>query len=245
MKKLLLVAFLLILVACSESSNSETLDENDTQQGIRQEVRDESIDIANSVNYFVENKIVVPSAINRDLLEKWFPDMEFTDEEYELYQYIIDLVLIGGGVVRSDFDEYNVNLYNENLEVVKGILGEENISDENLDMEYVRLMQNVESEYEDIQKDSMPSLSLEDTNCRTENGYIKTTGYIKNNDSKSFSYVRVQVTYLDNNKNVIDTDWTYAVDSQPLKPNDRTSYEISSPKNSEVKNCTHSITEYQ
>ena len=72
-----------------------------------------------------------------------------------------------------------------------------------------------------------------------------TKGFIKNDGSVSYTYVKAEVTYLDADGNVLDTDWTYAVDSQPLKPNDRRSYEIRSTKVDGVTHCKQTITEFE
>ncbi|MBH0229533.1 FxLYD domain-containing protein [Halobacillus yeomjeoni] len=87
-------------------------------------------------------------------------------------------------------------------------------------------------------------LELEETSCSSENGLIKAKGYIKNTGSKSYSYVRVKVSYLDSNDKTIDTDWTYGIDSQPLNPNDRRSYEILSNSSDAISNCKQVIVDF-
>ncbi|MBM7598084.1 hypothetical protein JOC34_000441 [Virgibacillus halotolerans] len=84
-------------------------------------------------------------------------------------------------------------------------------------------------------------LELQDKSCTHDKGYMKTKGFIKNNDSKPHKHIRVEVDYLDADGNVVDSDWTYAVDSQELKPDGRKSYEITTPDNDKITECNQVI----
>ncbi|MFC8575514.1 FxLYD domain-containing protein, partial [Heyndrickxia sporothermodurans] len=89
---------------------------------------------------------------------------------------------------------------------------------------------------------STPALTLEETGCTKNYGLLKTTGFIKNNSSTSYTFVKIKVTYKDEIGNIIDTDWGYAVDSEPLYPNERKSYEILTKDNEQIKKCHQKIT---
>ena len=75
-------------------------------------------------------------------------------------------------------------------------------------------------------------LVITDDSCEYDEstGYAKTTGYIKNTSSSStYYYVKVRQTfYGDGDNSVSDSDWTYAVDSDGLRPGESKKFELMS-----------------
>lgn len=49
---------------------------------------------------------------------------------------------------------------------------------------------------------------------------------IKNNGNFSFRYVKVKVNLEDDNDNILTSEWTYAVDSLTLDPNESREFDI-------------------
>lgn len=70
------------------------------------------------------------------------------------------------------------------------------------------------------------SLKFEDTKLETRGDYIYYTGYVKNVGNRSYTYIKVKAVYYDEGGNILDTDWTYAVSSEGLAPNERKSFKI-------------------
>lgn len=59
-----------------------------------------------------------------------------------------------------------------------------------------------------------------------ERDYIYTKAAIKNISNDTYSSIKVKVTHYDANMNVIDTDWTYAVGSEGLRPSEQKQFQI-------------------
>lgn len=88
-------------------------------------------------------------------------------------------------------------------------------------------------------------LKIEDEELIFRGNYMYYSGYIKNVGEKTYYYTKIKATYYDNNNNVIDTDWTYAVGSEGLAPNDRKSFQIMTVYNKSVTQGSLSILDYE
>lgn len=77
-----------------------------------------------------------------------------------------------------------------------------------------------------INKDAVPMLDLIDIEVSRDEDYIRATGSVKNNGNTSYFYIKVKAIYMDANDNVIDTDWTYAIDSLGIEPNETKKFEM-------------------
>lgn len=75
-------------------------------------------------------------------------------------------------------------------------------------------------------KVSAPPLIITDKSSKRDGDYMITNGSIKNNSKTEYNNIKVKVIYTDANNNVIDTDWTYAVDSVGIKPNETKRFEL-------------------
>lgn len=75
-----------------------------------------------------------------------------------------------------------------------------------------------------------PKVSLEIINKETH--YAQTTDYIiaeadlYNKGDVTVYFVKVKVEMLDENKNVIDTEWTYAVGGEGIKPGAKAHFDM-------------------
>lgn len=88
------------------------------------------------------------------------------------------------------------------------------------------------------------ALEIQDVKVTSNSVYTICSGTIKNTGSKTYSYVEVKGAFKDRNGNVVDTDWTYAVGSEGLAPDEATTFRLSVQKNSDIKSCTVSILDY-
>ncbi len=77
-----------------------------------------------------------------------------------------------------------------------------------------------------INKDAVPMLDLTDIEVSRDGDYIRAIGSVKNNGDTSYSYIKVMAIYMDANDNVIDTDWTYAIGSLGIEPNENRRFEL-------------------
>ena len=72
----------------------------------------------------------------------------------------------------------------------------------------------------------MVYLKISDVKVKHSGNYAYVTGSIKNTGTSSVRYVKVKASCKDLYGNVIDTDWTYAVDTSWLGPGESKSFEM-------------------
>lgn len=77
-----------------------------------------------------------------------------------------------------------------------------------------------------------------------KSNYTTCTGRVKNTGNATYEYVKVKGAFKDISGNVVDTDWTYAVGSEGLGPNESTTFSLSVPKNTYIKTCSVSLLDY-
>jgi hypothetical protein len=82
-----------------------------------------------------------------------------------------------------------------------------------------------QEEFDQQLKEANP-IEITEKKAVHDGDYMYTTGSVKNVSQTSYSYIKVKVTHYDDSGNVIETDWTYAVDSEPLRPDEQHSFEI-------------------
>lgn len=83
---------------------------------------------------------------------------------------------------------------------------------------------NVLSTYKENNK--KPDLEIVEKSGNIDDKYIYVTGAIKNNSDKTYSFIEVKVTYMDDNGKILDTDTTYVNSSDALLPNERKSFKL-------------------
>ena len=71
--------------------------------------------------------------------------------------------------------------------------------------------------------------------------YIRATGTITNNSSYTVKYVKIKGSFESSLGDVVDTAWTYAVDSAGLAPGETCKWEMSVKKDYKISNCSVSI----
>jgi len=81
-------------------------------------------------------------------------------------------------------------------------------------------------------------LKVSDIILSSNSVFTKATGTITNIGSEySYRFVKVYATFKNANGTVIDTDWTYAVDSAWLRPGESKKFEVSVTKDSSIRSC--------
>ena len=71
--------------------------------------------------------------------------------------------------------------------------------------------------------------------------YIRATGTITNNSSYTVKYVKIKGSFESSTGDVVDTAWTYAVDSAGLAPGETCKWEMSVKKDYQISSCSVSI----
>lgn len=69
-------------------------------------------------------------------------------------------------------------------------------------------------------------MSVSNVNVKHERNYTYVTGTVTNNGTYQVKYVKVKAVCKDWSGSVIDTDWTYAVDSLWLDPGESKAFEM-------------------
>lgn len=91
----------------------------------------------------------------------------------------------------------------------------------------------------------MNPFKFEDVELIIDGNYVYCKGYIKNVSDIPHSYVRIKVVYYDKDNNILDTDWTYAVSSEGIYPEERKSFEIMTRYTEGIEQGSWSILDYQ
>ena len=69
-------------------------------------------------------------------------------------------------------------------------------------------------------------LKITNVSVKHSGNYAYISGTITNTGSYQIKYVKVRAACLDYRGNVVDTDWTYAVDSSWLNPGESKKFEM-------------------
>jgi len=75
-------------------------------------------------------------------------------------------------------------------------------------------------------EDMSTALEIKNLKLYHERNYAYVTGSVKNTGRKRYEYVRVRAVLKDASGSIIDTDWTYAVGSEGLRPNEEKKFEM-------------------
>lgn len=85
------------------------------------------------------------------------------------------------------------------------------------------------------------ALKFSNIKVTSNSSYTVCTGTVTNYGEKTYEYVQVKGSFKDSSGTVLDTDWTYAVGSEGLAPEESTTFRLSVPKNNNIKDCSVSI----
>ncbi|WP_437830691.1 FxLYD domain-containing protein [Niallia taxi] len=70
------------------------------------------------------------------------------------------------------------------------------------------------------------------------------TGFVKNIDDYSHSFIELKGVLKDSQGNVLNTETTYAVGNEQLQPNERKDYEIMMQTVEGSSDCSYSISNF-
>lgn len=74
--------------------------------------------------------------------------------------------------------------------------------------------------------------------------YIRASGTITNNSSYTVKYVKIKGSFESSSGAVVDTAWTFAVDSAGLAPGETCKWEMSVEKDYQISSCSVSILDF-
>lgn len=75
-------------------------------------------------------------------------------------------------------------------------------------------------------------------------GYTHAEGSITNRGDETVRFVEVKGLFQTSSGTTVDTDWTYAVGSEGLAPGETTKFTLSVDKDSTIKKCSVSVTDF-
>lgn len=87
-------------------------------------------------------------------------------------------------------------------------------------------------------------LKFSNLSVTSNSSYTICTGKVKNTGNKTYKYIEVKGAFKDKNGNVLDTDWTYAVGSEGLAPEESSEFRLSVTKDYNIESCSVSILDY-
>ena len=88
-------------------------------------------------------------------------------------------------------------------------------------------------------------LDISDVKIESNSLYVTCTGKITNNGKNTYKYVRVKGAFRNAAGTTVDTSSGYAVGSEGLAPNESSSFTLSVKKDSSIKSCYVSLTDYK
>ncbi len=99
--------------------------------------------------------------------------------------------------------------------------------------------------YDDNAKNiNTSNLKISDIRTYTKGSYTYSEGTITNNSRKTVTFVKIKGSFKNYSGSVVDTDWTYAVDSEGLAPGESCKWKLSVTKDASIKECTVTVTDY-
>lgn len=88
------------------------------------------------------------------------------------------------------------------------------------------------------------ALKFSEIYVSSNSGYTVCTGKLTNNGKKTYRFVTIKGSFKNSHGTVVDTDSTYAVGSEGLAPGESKSFRMSVSKDTTIKDCSISITDY-
>lgn len=82
------------------------------------------------------------------------------------------------------------------------------------------------AEAERQKQEALSSINFEEVEGKIDGDWVRIEGKIRNNGSGEVSFIKIGVELLDSEGKVLDTDWTYAVSSEGLKPGVAKSFDL-------------------
>lgn len=87
-------------------------------------------------------------------------------------------------------------------------------------------------------------LKISNVKLSTGSAYTYAEGTLTNKSDSTVSFVKIKGSFKNSLGQVVDTDWTYAVGGEGLRPGESTKWKMSVDKDYSIKECTVSILDY-
>lgn len=105
-------------------------------------------------------------------------------------------------------------------------------------------MPSASTDYNYIPEKAEDVIDFSDINISSNSSYTICTATVTNNGMRTYMFVEVKGKFKDSSGTVIDTDWTYAVGSEGLAPNESVSIRLSVKKDFNISTCDLEIIDY-
>lgn len=92
-------------------------------------------------------------------------------------------------------------------------------------------------------EDKLENIKFEEVQIFSRDNFMYCEGKIRNTGMREFDFVKVKVEWLDGGGTILDTDYTYAVGSEGLAPNEAKSFSIMAPSDSKMQRARYYIIE--
>lgn len=166
----------------------------------------------------------------------WYEDNEKLEDLFSGYADCLD------EKTKNDWQKKIVDeikgYYYDAINKIVDLDEEDIISISSLDYEdrKEKVKEIMDGEYEKEIKNNNPSV-IEITTCN----YKGASGTIYNQSNSTIKFVKLKISFKDSNDKVIDTDWTYAVGSEGLAPNESKKWNIHIDADYNISKCSYSI----
>ncbi|HUN24597.1 MAG TPA: FxLYD domain-containing protein [Anaerolineales bacterium] len=87
------------------------------------------------------------------------------------------------------------------------------------------------------ENEALSHLSLKVTDCYHEYNYAHVEGTVTNNGDSTVKFVKIMGEIRSQNGTILDTDWTYLVGDEGIRPGATKSFDIMIPHNSQMSKC--------
>ena len=84
-------------------------------------------------------------------------------------------------------------------------------------------------------------LKVSDVEIEHNGSYTVVTGTVTNNGTSTYEFVKIKGAFVNQAGTTVDTDWTYAVGSEGLAPNESKTFRMSVPQNLSIVDCEVSL----
>lgn len=131
--------------------------------------------------------------------------------------------IVNEGYTGTDIKEVLLNKYNNDEYTYLPL----RLKDENRVKELILDVANsiTQSDIEKVNNKRNP-LRIEEQSLTSKGEYTYYYGTVKNYGDKTYYFVKIRAVYMDKIKNVLTTDWTYAVGSEGIRPGESVQFEI-------------------
>lgn len=108
---------------------------------------------------------------------------------------------------------------------------------------FVMNVNSTMQEIKDEKKSALSAIAFEEVRGYIDGDYMYCKGKVRNNGTEEVDFIKVEVEWLDSAGKVLETDHTYAVAGEGLRPGGAKTFEIMSPADQRMKQYRYYIRE--